>query len=154
MLKYQQSLCKSGLLVHTELNTTSAPSTQSTSTSAIAARSQALGCARLRGLNVGVRRSTSFSSLPATSGSGPELVVQSESTPHQELEPTVQEMEEQEACDLADDKRAVDRELGRYEEDGVGTSTMPSERMTDLVREWEVSFYYVLESIVLSYYYF
>jgi hypothetical protein len=131
MLKYQQSLRKSGHL-HPQSNLTPAPSNHSASISAIAAQSQALGCARLRGLNVGVRRSSSSSSLPRN----PEPTVQIASR----QEPTAQEREDQEARELADDKKAVDQELKRYEDLGV-TASMPSERMTDLVRAWEVRFY-------------
>lgn len=134
---------------HTQPNTTTAPSTQLTSTSAVAARSQALGCARLRGLNVGVRRSSSSSSLAATSG--PELAAQTTPQARQEPEPTVEEIEEREARDLADDKTAVDCELGQYEEGGVSTF-MPLEHMTDLVRTCEVGLYVHSKIIVLSYF--
>jgi hypothetical protein len=50
-----------------------------------------------------------------------------------------QEREDREALELADDKKAVDHELKRYEDLGV-TASMPSERMTDLVCAWEVRF--------------
>ena len=149
MLKYQQSLHKSRL--HTQLNTTSTPSTQLTSTSTVATWSQALGCTCLHGLNVRVRHSSSSLLLVATS-SGPELALAAQ-TPqaHQEPEPTVEEIGEWEAHDLADDKRAVDHELGQYEEDGVSTF-MPLEHMTDLVHTWEVSLYVHLKIMVLSYF--
>jgi hypothetical protein len=58
---------------------------------------------------MGVRCSASSSSLAATS----------------HREPTVQEMEEQEARDLANDKKAVDHELGRYEEEVLVLLCLP-----------------------------
>jgi hypothetical protein len=127
MLKYQQSLCESRC--HSESNLISAAS---------AYRNRCpITSTRMRSSPWAEHRSSLH--LPRL------FQVQQTQSRSQLLQVAenllaMQEVEELEARQLADDKRAVNHELKRYEDDDVITS-MPTEPMTDLVCLWEVSSY-------------
>jgi hypothetical protein len=102
----------------------------SASTTSVASNAQARGFERLRSLGVAVRRSSSINSAATTPLPSP----YSELPMLREL--TAEEVREQKIRDWVKDENEAKRELKHYEE--VGVLTGPCERVTDLVRYWEV----------------
>ncbi|KAG6827582.1 hypothetical protein H0H87_004381, partial [Tephrocybe sp. NHM501043] len=106
---------------------------RSHSASSIAARSQGHGYARLTGINVSVRRSTSMASGASRGPSSP----QSDILPVPAHEPTPKELIDQDARALREDERIVEQELKRYIDDGVSDT---AEHLSDLTRRGRLNF--------------
>ena len=106
-----------------------------------AAESQAQRVGRLQGL-AAVRRSTSYSSAasstpsPSPSVTSTSDCLASRSMPSsQDL--TAEQRQQQEIQARIEDRKAAERELQRYEEDGTRSDGL-GKRNSDLVRFWEV----------------
>ena len=106
-----------------------------TTTTSRAAQAQARAAQRLSCINVDIRRSTSLSSIMSSSSSpSPSPTPSNTNEGHQ---PTAEELAQQEVKAVEEDCKDARRELERYEREPPTLNA--GERVTDLVRYWEVS---------------